>query len=165
MAANCRYADGFTIWEKLYAQITFNVFCLTGLAAIALQDWRWALPYAVLYFGGVPFVIMRYLACPRCPHLWVYGDCVQLPSFLTKRLVKKRKTAPFNWFERTAFYAILGLLPLFPLPWLIGKPVMLTVFLVAAAGWYLGQWFHFCRHCRVQQCPWNRVPPSAPQPS
>lgn len=158
MTANCQYADGFSIWEKLYAQITFNVFCLTGLIAIAMQDWRWAVPYAVLYFGGVPFVIMRHLACPRCPHLWVYGDCVQLPPFLTKLLVKRPKPVPFSLIEKTAFFAILGLLPLYPLPWLAAKPVLLGIFLTAAAGWYLGQWLHFCRRCRTRRCPWNRVP-------
>lgn len=37
MTGNCPYADGFTIWEKFFAQIMFNLFCLTGFAAIAIE--------------------------------------------------------------------------------------------------------------------------------
>lgn len=154
---DCRFAEGFTWREKLYAQSSFLAMGIIGTIGIVRVDWIWVLPYVVIFWYGVPGVIMRHLACPRCPHLHVYGDCVQFPAAITKRLVKNRRNTPFNPLERILFYAILFLVPVYPLYWLSGQVYLLVPFVIAAVMWYLGQWLHFCRHCRVQQCPFNRA--------
>ena len=41
----CLLADGFTIWQKLYAQFAFIAMGIIGTVGIALVDWRLALPY------------------------------------------------------------------------------------------------------------------------
>jgi hypothetical protein len=156
--AECAYAKGFSLSEKLWAQISFNAMCILGIIGIARVDPIWAVPYAFLYAYGIPFVVMRHLACPRCPHLRVYGDCLQLPPGLAKRLIKSYKDRPFSPLEKFLFYAIFILLPVYPLYWLLNSPPFLAAFLVSAGAWYAGQVLYFCKRCRVGECPFNRSP-------
>ena len=153
----CKLADGFGPGEKLWAQISFNVMGLAGLAGIGLVDWPWMIPYLVLYAYGIPGVVMRHLTCPRCPHLYLHGDCLQFPPAWTRRLVKKRKDTPFGPVEKALFWAIFILLPTYPLFWLWGQASLLAVFVLSSAAWYAGQIMYFCRRCRVRQCPFNRA--------
>lgn len=71
----CTFADGFNLWEKIYAQFSFIAMGITGTVGILLVDWRWILPYLFIFGYGIMGVVMRHLACPRCPHLYVYNDC------------------------------------------------------------------------------------------
>jgi hypothetical protein len=158
----CRYANGFSLWEKLWAQLSFFAMMFAGIAGIARADWHWLAPYLIVTAYGVPMIVMRHLACPRCPHLYVYNDCAQFPPRWTKWLVKERKTSPFSATERWTFWLIFLLIPLYPLYWLAPQPILLAVFLVSAAMWYSGQWAYFCKRCRVRQCPFNRVPADSP---
>ena len=153
----CRLADGFSLGEKIYAQVSFLAMGLTGIVGIALVDWRWVPPYLVIYAYGIPGIVMRHLNCPRCPHLHVYDDCLQAPKRLTRWLVKGRKTTPFSHFERVLFYSIFILILVFPIYWLLSTPVLLGAFLASAALWYGGQFLHFCRRCRLKECPFNRA--------
>ena len=153
-------ADGFTVWEKAYAQVSFVVMGVVGTIGILLTDWPWVLPYVAVYWYGVPGVVMRHLLCPRCSHLHVYGDCLQAPAGLTRRICRDRKHTPMSSLERATFYAIFVLIPLYPLYWLAAHRVLLVVFVIAAGAWYLGQYVRFCRQCRVFSCPFNRVPES-----
>lgn len=153
----CILAEGFNIWQKIYAQFSFISMGIIGTVGIALVDWRWALLYLFLYLYGIMGVVMRHLVCPRCPHLHVYNDCLQAPPKLTMWLVKKRKTTPLSVFEKFLFYAYFILVPIFPIYWLLSNPILLGVFLIPASMWYLGQFLYFCRMCRVFECPFNRA--------
>lgn len=150
-------ADGFGFWEKLYAQFSFIAMGTTGAVGIGLVDWRWVLPYFLIYAYGILGIVMRHLTCPRCPHLHVYGDCLQFPPEVSMWLVKERKTTPFSASERFLFYLVFILIPVFPIYWLLSNPVLLTVFLGTVAMWYSGQFLYFCRRCRVKECPFNRA--------
>jgi hypothetical protein len=151
---NCTLANGFSVREKLYAQTSFHLMGITGTVGIALADWPWALPYLFVYVFGILGVLMRHLTCPRCLHLFEHGDCLQLPARWIRMLVVGRKTTPFARTERALFYAIFTFLPLY---WLRTRPILLILFLVGTAAWYLGQWLRFCRRCRVKECPSNRA--------
>lgn len=155
--AECKLAEGFSLWKKLYVQLSFNIMGIIGVVGIALADWRWLLPYVVLYGYGIPGIVMRHLPCPRCPHLYTYGDCLQFPPTLAKRLVKQRKAHPLSKGEMGMFYFIFLLLPPYQLYWLRSQPMLLTIFVLAVAIWYLGQGVYFCKHCRVASCPFNRT--------
>ena len=96
----CHLSNGFSLREKLYAQFSFFVMGIVGMIGIAREDWRWLVPYLVVFGYGVPGIVMRHLTCPRCPHLFVYGDCLQFPPTWAKWLVKQRKTTPFSAIER-----------------------------------------------------------------
>jgi hypothetical protein len=89
----CALAEGFSVWEKAWAQVSFLVMGIVGTVAIVLTDWPWVFPYVVIYWYGVPGIVMRHLLCPRCPHLHVYGDCLQAPTNLTRWLIKEEKGA------------------------------------------------------------------------
>lgn len=154
----CTLAEGFSVREKAYAQVSFWVMGVLGTIGILLEDWPWVLPYIVVFWYGVPGIVMRHLNCPRCPHLHKYGDCVQAPASLTRWLIKKEKTGPFTSVEKALFYGIFFLIPTYPIFWLGSRPGLVVPFLIAAVAWYSGQWFHFCRRCRVYSCPFNRVP-------
>jgi hypothetical protein len=156
-ARKCLYANGFTLWEKLWAQLSFFTMLIVGTAGIALADWRWLAPYIAAGWYGVPGIVMRHQTCPRCAHLYAYGDCLQFPPTLTKLIVKERKTAPFSTAEKITFWLIFLILPLYPLYWLRAEPILLGVFVLSAAMWYSGQWLYFCKRCRVRRCPFNRV--------
>lgn len=155
--ASCTLANGFRLWEKIYAQGSFFGMGVFAVVGIALVDWRWVFPYLVIYAYGLMGVVMRHLACPRCPHLFVYDDCLQAPVPITKWLVKEQKTTPFSTVEKLLFYTIFLLVPTFPVYWLAANPLLLAGFLLSAALWYGGQFFYFCKRCRVEQCPFNRV--------
>lgn len=157
LGSACTLADGFSFREKLYAQFSFLAMGLTGAVGIALVDWRWVFPYVLIYAYGILGIVMRHLTCPRCPHLYVHGDCLQLHPKIAIWLVKERKTTPFSAFEKALFYAVFILIPAFPIYWLVETPVVLGAFLVTVAMWYSGQFLYFCRRCRVRECPFNRA--------
>ena len=157
LKSECTLADGFSFREKLYAQFSFFSLGVIGAVGIVLVDWRWVFPYFFVYGYGIPGIVMRHLTCPRCPHLHVYGDCLQFPPKVTMWLVKERKTTPFSAIEKTLFYLIFILIPIFPIYWLVENPILLSAFLVTVAMWYSGQFLYFCRRCRVKECPFNRA--------
>jgi len=155
--AECTLANGFRPWEKIYAQGSFTGMGVFAVVGIARVDWEWILPYLLIYAYGIAGIVMRHLVCPRCPHLFVYNDCLQAPVPITRWLVKEQKTTPFNAVEKFLFYAVFLLIPTFPIYWLLSSPLLLVGFLLSAATWYGGQFFYFCKRCRVEQCPFNRV--------
>lgn len=157
----CSLSEGFSVWEKLYAQFAFFAMGIIATVGIMLADWPWILPYVFIYWYGIPGIIMRHLVCPRCPHLHVYGDCLQAPPSITKWLMKERKTAPFSAFETFLFYAIFIAIPLYPIYWLLPNTALLIAFVLFTGMWYLGQFLHFCKRCRLKECPFNNAPEAA----
>ena len=153
----CSLAGKFSVREKIYAQSSFLAMGVIGTLGIVLEEWVWAIPYIVIYWYGIPGIVMRHLNCPRCPHLHEYGDCLQAPPAISKWLVKKRKADPFSTFERFLFYLIFTLIPTYPIYWLISNKILLSAFLLTASMWYLGQFLYFCKRCRVKECPFNRA--------
>jgi len=161
----CTLAEGFSLREKAYAQASFFTFTIAASIGIARADWPWFIPYALVCWYGVPGIVMRHLSCPRCAHLRQFGDCLQFPARGAAWLVKEWKTTPFSRGELLMFHFIFAFLPLYPIYWLVSQPVLLAVFGVSAAMWYLGQWHYFCKRCRVDACPYNRVPARRATPS
>lgn len=154
----CTLAEGFSPWEKAWAQLSFFTIGIPGTVGIVLADWPWVVPYLLIFWYGIPGIIMRHTNCPRCPHLHEFDDCLQAPKQLTKWLVKKRKSGPYSPLERFLFCAIFILIPTYPVYWLLSYPWLLAVFAVGVVAWYGGQFFRFCKRCRVYDCPFNRVP-------
>lgn len=154
----CRLAEGFSFWEKVWAQVSFFALGIAGTAGIIRADWPWVLPFLILYAYGVLGVVVRHLACPRCPHLYVYNDCLQAHPAVTRLFIKKQKQTPMSRKEKVLFIIIFLGIALYPLYWLRSQPVLLAVFLASMFAWYGGQFLYFCKRCRVKSCPFNRVP-------
>jgi hypothetical protein len=156
-SVNCKLAEGFSIWEKLHAQVSFFAMGILGTIGIFYTDWVWVIPYVLIYWYGIPGIVQRHITCPRCDHLYKYGDCLQLPPALSKWFVKKRKTNPLSRSEKILFLSIFILIPTYPIYWLLPQKILLSAFILSAAMWYLAQLFYFCKRCRVRNCPFNRV--------
>lgn len=154
----CSLREGFSLPEKLWAQFSFFAMGVIGTIGILLVDRYWVLPYILIYWYGIPGIIMRHLNCPRCPHLHMFGDCLQAPVKVTRWFAKGRKTTPFSTFEKVLFYSIFTLIPVYPIYWLWPRKILLAAFLVMAGMWYGGQFLYFCKKCRLYICPFNRVP-------
>jgi len=143
----CRLSKGFSPWEKLWAQLSFNAMVFSGICRNRVLGM--ALACAISRFHRVRHTRHRH-ASPslrQVSHLHVDNDCLQFPPEWTKWLVKERKTAPFSAAERWSSYLIFLLIPLYPLYWLRQQPVLLAVFVASGTMWYLGQWFYFCKRC------------------
>lgn len=153
----CSLSNGFKLWEKIYAQTTFIGMGIIGTVAIVIVDWRWIPPYFFIYFYGIFGIVMRHLACPRCPHLYIHGDCLQAPPKIARWLIKKQKINPFSALEKLLWYMIFVLIPTYPIYWLLSNRILLVVFLIFTGAWYLGQFLYFCKRCRVKECPFNRA--------
>jgi hypothetical protein len=153
----CSLAKTFSIWEKIYAQGSFAAMGIAGSVGILLEDWIWAIPYAFIAGYGIPGIVMRHLTCPRCPHIYEYGDCLQAPPSLTKWLIKKQKRYPFTSVEKLLFSVIAVGIPTYPLYWLWSSKWLMTIFLISAVMWFSGQLLYFCKRCRVKECPFNRA--------
>ena len=156
--SQCSLTDKLSFWEKLYAQLSFTTMGIVGTIGIILVDWVWVIPYVIVYWYGIPGIIMKHLACPRCPHYWEFNDCLQLPMFLTKILVKQQKLYPFSAIEKVLFHFIFIFIPVYPIYWLLQNIPLLSIFLICAVMWYSGQFFYFCKRCRNKECPYNLVP-------
>lgn len=153
----CNLSGKFKLWEKLYAQLSFMAMGILGSIGIIQVNWIWFIPYFLIFWYSVPGILMRYLACQRCVHLFEFGDCLQFPVMLTKRIVKGKKYTPFNLIEKIGFYLILTLVPIYPIYWLLENKPLLILFLIAVVTWYAGQFLHFCKRCRVKECPFNKA--------
>lgn len=155
--AECILSASFNLWEKIYAQFSFIAMSVIGTVGILIVDWPWVLPYILINWYGIPGIVMRHLICPRCPHLYEYGDCLQAPPKITKWVIKKQKITPLSPLEKVLFYLIFILIPAYPIYWLISNKILLIAFLLMAGMWYSGQFLYFCKRCRVNDCPFNRA--------
>ena len=154
---HCALSKGFSIKEKIFAQFSFFGILITGTIGIILSDPLFVVPYVIIAWYGVPGIIQRHIVCPRCPHLHQFGDCLQLPTQLTRMLIKKPKEPKFNPWEKIVFLSIFILIPAYPLYWLLDTPVLLILFIISNAFWYGGQFLYFCKRCRIYDCPFNLV--------
>lgn len=156
--AQCFLSEKFSVWQKLYAQLSFTTMGIVGTVGIILIDWILVIPYIIVYWYCIPGIIMKHLTCPRCPHYFEFNDCLQLPMFLTKILVKQQKPYPFSTFEKVLFHFIFIFIPIYPIYWLLQNVPLLIIFLICAVMWFSGQFFYFCKKCRNKECPYNLVP-------
>ncbi len=154
-------ACDFSLYQQIYAQITFHGWWISGFLAIAVQNSIWAMLYLFIVAYGILGIIQRHLTCPRCPHLYEHGACLQLPPKITKALIKERKNIPFSPNEKKLFISVFLLITIFPIYWLKNYNMALIGFILFGSMWYLGQFFYFCKRCRIPSCPFNRVKKAA----
>ncbi|MHA2273892.1 MAG: hypothetical protein ACXACI_18735 [Candidatus Hodarchaeales archaeon] len=148
---------GFTLREKVFAQLTFQGMGWAGAVAIALKDLLFGVLYLLFAYITVIFIVMRYITCPRCDQLRQHSDCLQLPVFFTKRVIAGYKDEPFTLKETIIFLSIFGGMIIVPQYWLIQAPILFVIFWVFCLLWYAGQFFYFCKTCNVESCPFYRI--------
>jgi hypothetical protein len=150
-------ACDFSLNEQIYAQISFYGWWISGFIGIVLQNWMWAILYMFIVVYGILGIVQRHLTCPRCPHLYEYGSCVQLHPRITKFLIKERKKFPLSLNEKILFITVFILITVFPIYWLKNDILAFAGFIIFGSMWCTGQFLRFCKRCRIPSCPFNRA--------
>ncbi len=145
----------FTLKEKIYAQFTFNAGVLTGAYGLFLNNTILGISYLLYSYIGI-LLLMRFTVCPRCPHLHVANDCVQLHPSITKIIVSPKRKGPLNMFENILFIMVLYGILILPIYWIYSNTVIFVLFLIFYGGQLLGLHLHFCRECQNHSCIQNR---------
>ncbi len=140
----------FSIREKIFAQFTFVAGVMAASYGLFLENTFLGVGY-LLYSGIGIFLLMRYTICPRCPHLHIANDCVNLPASIVKKIVSKR-TGPLNISEKTLFIVVLYGIFILPIYWLCSTPVILTVFVILYGSHLLSLHTYFCPKCENNSC-------------
>lgn len=151
----CGSVRGFTLKEKLFAQISFNGGVIIGTYGLFQHDISLAVIYFLYAYIGI-FLVVRYTVCPRCPHLHGAGDCLQLKASLTRRIISKNRKGPLNLYEKILFVMVIYGILIFPVYWIASDLIVLILFLLFYGGSLLGLWLYFCRECQNQTCIQNR---------
>ena len=145
----------FSLKEKLYAQFTFNAGVLVAAYGLYLDNPVLAVSYLLYSYIGI-ILLMRYTVCPRCPHLNVANDCVQLHPSIAKIIVSPTRKGPLNIFEKALFVMVMYGILILPIYWIASHTVILVLFLIIYGGQLLGLHLHFCLDCQNQVCILNR---------
>jgi hypothetical protein len=145
----------FSFGEKLYAQFTFNAGVIVASYGLFLESTILGIAYLLYSYIGILLVI-RYTICPRCPHLCISNDCVQMHSSIMKMIVSPRRHGPLNVYEKILFFMVLYGIFILPINWIASNTVILLLFLLLYGGHLLGLQIHFCSNCQHKSCIQNR---------
>ncbi len=145
----------FTFGEKVYAQFTFNAGVIVGVYGLFLNNTSLGIAYLLYSYIGI-LLLIRYTVCPRCPHLHMANDCVQMPASIMKRIISSQRTGELNRYEKILFVMVLYGILVLPIYWLVAKPVLLVLFLGFFGSHLLGLHLHFCPNCQNKSCIQNR---------
>ena len=145
----------FTLKEKIFAQIGFNAGVLVGAYGLFLNNEILGIAYLLYSYIGI-VLLMRYTVCPRCPHLHVANDCLQLHPSITKIIVSPNRKGALNIFEKILFFMVFYGILLLPIYWIASNTIILVLFLVFYGGLLLTMHLHFCPNCQNKSCKQNR---------
>jgi hypothetical protein len=145
----------FTLMEKIYAQFTFNAGVLVAAYGLFLNNTILGISYLLYSYIGI-ILLMRYTVCPRCPHLYVANDCVQLHTSIAKIIVSPTRKGSLNVFEKVLFVIVLYGILIMPIYWIASNAIILILFLFFYGGQLLGLHLHFCQGCQNRSCILNR---------
>jgi hypothetical protein len=149
------YICTFTLKEKIFAQFSFHAGVLTGAYGIFLSNKILGIAYLLYSYIGI-VLLMRYTVCPRCPHLHVANDCLQLHPSITKIIVSPNRKGALNIIEKILFFMVLYGILLLPIYWIASNTIILVLFLLFYGGLLLTMHLHFCPNCQNESCVQNR---------
>lgn len=150
-SANEHQIPKFTFKEKLFAQFTYNAGVMVAAYGLYLKNAGLGIGYLLGAYVGI-FLLVRYTICPRCPHLHVADDCVNLSASIMKKIVSMKRKGPLNTFEKSLFIIALYGTFIFPIYWLSSNPIILIAFVMLYGGHLLSLKMHFCRNCANKSC-------------
>lgn len=146
----------FSLLEQIWMQLSFHSIWILGAIAIFIENPILSIAYVILFpVFGVLFGIMRTWICPRCPHIRDHSACVQMPPFLTKKIIKKNTNTPLKLIEKIGLFVVLYGIFIVPLYWVIRTKYLVIPFSIFGLMHYLAYYFHFCRKCLNLYCPQN----------
>lgn len=145
----------FTFKEKLFAQFTYNIAVMIAVYGLYLNNKSLGIGYLIGAYIGIVLLI-RYTICPRCPHLHVANDCVNLPAPIMKKIVSPNRKGTLNIFEKSLFIIVLYGTFILPIYWLSSNIIILIAFIILYGGHLLSLRVHFCKNCANKSCIQNR---------
>jgi hypothetical protein len=151
---NC-VVSTFSIKEKLFAQLTYNAGVIVAAYGLFLNHPSLAFSYLLYAYLGI-LLVVRYTICPRCPHLNLAVDCLQLPAFIMKRIISPKRKGPLSLPEKILLPIVLYGTFIFPLYWISSNRYILVLFILLFGGHLLGLQLHFCRNCENVNCIQNQ---------
>jgi hypothetical protein len=147
--------ESFSLGEKLYAQFTFNAGVITAAYGLFLNSTIIGVAYLLYAYIGI-LLLMRYTVCPRCPHLHIANDCVQMHPSIVKIIISPKRKGPLNIYEKILFVMIMYGILILPIYWIASNAIILVLFLLFFGGHLLGLHLHFCPNCQNKSCIQNR---------
>jgi hypothetical protein len=152
---NGKSIGAFTLKEKVFAQFTYNMGVMIAAYGLYLNNKSLGIGYLIGAYMGIALLI-RYTICPRCPHLHVANDCVNLPAPIMKKIVSPNRKGPLNVFEKSLFIIVLYGTFILPIYWLSSNMIILIAFIVFYGGHLISLRIHFCENCANTSCIQNR---------
>jgi hypothetical protein len=146
----------FSLFEQIWMQLSFHSIWILGAIAIFIKNPILSIGYVIIFpVFGILFCIMHLWICPRCPHIKVHSACIQMPPFITKRIIKKNVEKPMNSIEKIGFYIVLYGIFVVPIYWVLRINYLIIPFFIFVLMHYLAYYFRFCRRCLNIYCPQN----------
>ena len=145
----------FSLKEKIFAQFSFNAGVLVGAYGVFLSNKILGIAYLLYSYIGI-VLLMRYTVCPRCPHLHVANDCLQLHPSITKIIISPNRKGALSIIEKILFLIVLYGILLLPIYWIASKTIILVFFLLFYGGLLLTMHLHLCPNCQNKSCVQNR---------
>jgi hypothetical protein len=112
---------------------------------------RYSAAAAGIYLGGsiVVWLVFVYAFCAKCP---VHDQCNRVVMGFVAGLMPKRAAGAYTKAELLAVLLFFSFVLLFPLYWLVSRPLLLVVFLVLFAGNLVLTHFTCCKGCGNRFC-------------
>ena len=120
---------------------------IAGLYGIS----RYSVTAAGLYLAGgiTVWLVFVYAFCAKCP---VHDQCNRVVMGFVAGLMPKRAAGPYTRGELLAVLLFFAFAALFPLYWLVRRPLLLVVFLILFAGNLVLTHFTCCKGCGNRFC-------------
>lgn len=149
----------FSILEQIWMQVSFHGIWILGFVSILQFNGTIAVSYLLLFpCIGVLFFIMHLQVCPGCPHINAHNSCVQLPPFITKKIITNKCKGKLRLYEKIIFFIVLYGVFFVPLYWVLQIEYVWILYVFFGLMHYTAYYFRLCKKCLNIICPQNMNP-------
>lgn len=143
----CRHTHGDFLYYKLVTLVPF----VAALMAIGQQSVLWL----GIYLGWIALhvVVVYRLLCTHCPHCAADNGHTNCHFIWYGPPVFRARPGPLNLAAKLGLVVMLTLSSLFPLPWLIGRPELLVLYVLSLGVLFATMMKYECPRCSHETCP------------
>jgi hypothetical protein len=155
IGTNDRLKHHYHLRDWLFYVALITIPFLTALIAVGSHSISWLGIYLAICLGGIAMVLRFF--CTRCPHYMRKGNTLNclffrgLPKFFAPRPGK------LNFLDIAVTLGVSAVVVLFPIYWLVGKPVLLIIYGLSVAVAIIAVRRMECERCIYFACPMNAV--------
>jgi disulfide bond formation protein DsbB len=122
--------------------------------------WQQSIPLAIVYFifafVGIFVGVLHLWVRPRCPHLKEHDSCSQLPTFMSKMIIKKNVHPELSLSGKIGSLIVLHGVYIIPIYWVIISKSLIIPYFAFVAEQYGILLFKHCKEFLNIACPRNR---------